>query len=228
MKVLYVYAHPEPKSFNGALKTMAVNTLLDRRHYIEVSDLYRMRFNPVAGPGDYLQRMDPEVFDPQDEALHAANTESFARDIYEEMEKVGWADLIIFQFPLWFASVPAILKGWFDRVFAVGVAFNPMTGSIYDRGMLAGRSAMLVVTAGDAEAAYGPDGIHGDIHTHLAVLNHCTLAYAGLSVLPPHIIYEADTLSGERGRQEIERYRERLLSVLTEEAGRYPIPPSAI
>jgi len=228
MKILYVYAHPEHSSFNAALKETAVNTLLDRLHYVEVSDLYRMKFNPVLGEDDFLQRKDPETFDPQDEALHAVDTLSFSRDIFEEMEKVGRADLLIFQFPLWFSSVPAILKGWFDRVFAAGVAFNPITGSIYKRGLLSGRKAIPVVTAGDSAQAYREGGIHGDIHRHLAVINHCTLAYAGLTVLPPHIIYEADTLTGEEGRQEIHRYRERLLSLLTEETGRYPFPPPAI
>jgi NAD(P)H dehydrogenase (quinone) len=55
MNVLLVYAHPEPASFNGALKDLAVEVLTGAGHSVEVSDLYAMRFDPVTGPGDFLR-----------------------------------------------------------------------------------------------------------------------------------------------------------------------------
>ena len=117
MKVLIVFAHPEPKSLNGALKDMAAQTLKDIGHHLKVSDLYGMRFKATLNREDFLNLENPERFNPMMEQLHASQTESFASDIKEEMEKLKWADLVIFQFPVWYGSMPAILKGWFDRFY---------------------------------------------------------------------------------------------------------------
>jgi NAD(P)H dehydrogenase (quinone) len=69
------------------------------------------------------------------------------------------ANLIIFQFPLWWLSFPAILKGWCDRVFANGVAVNLQT---YDP-LLVGKKALCALTTGGSEAMYTPEGPAGDI-----------------------------------------------------------------
>ena len=62
MNVLIVYAHPEPKSFNGAMKDLAVATLAGVGHVVTVSDLYAMRFNPVVGAEDFEgERADAKV-----------------------------------------------------------------------------------------------------------------------------------------------------------------------
>ena len=127
------------------------------------------------------------------------------------MEKVKWADMLIFQFPIYFTAMPAIMKGWIDRVLAPGFGFNPITNSIYDTGLLKSKYAMLVTTTGSSKTMYSEGGAHGDLNRHLKSLTHCVFEYMGLKVLPSHIIYEASNMLKERGTKELEKYKTQLL-----------------
>lgn len=211
MKVLYIYAHPEPRSFNGALKDTSLAALKDKGHEVKLSDLYAMNFNPVLSAGDFTDRKKPDVFKPFFEAIQASKTGAFAPDIKEEMEKVKWADLLIFQFPIFFTFMPAIMKGWIDRVLAPGFGFSPITNSAYDTGLFKGKSAMLVTTTGAPKEMYSEEGAHGDLNKHLESITHCIFEYMGMDVLPSYIIYEASSMSKERGTKELEKYRYRIL-----------------
>ncbi len=213
MKILYVYAHPEPTSFNAALKDTALAALKEKGHEVKLSDLYAMNFNPVLNAGDFTERKKPDVFKPFLEAIHASKTGAFAPDIKEEMEKVKWADLLIFQFPIYFTSMPAIMKGWIDRVLAPGFGFNPITNSAYETGLLKGKAAMIATTTGASQEWYSDGGEHGDLNRHLESFTHCVFEYMGMKVLPSHIIYEASSLSKEKGDEELEKYRNRILEV---------------
>ena len=213
MKVLYIYAHPEPKSFNAALKDTALAALKEKGHEVKLSDLYAMKFNPVLTASDFPERKNPEFFNAFLEAIRASKTGVFAPDIKEEMEKVKWADLIIYQFPIYFTSMPAIMKGWIDRVLAPGFGFNPITNSAYDSGLFKGKSAMLVTTAGSPKEMYSEGGAHGDLNKHLESVTHCVFEFMGMKVLPSHVIYEASSMSRERGAEELEKYRKRLLEL---------------
>jgi len=213
MKVLYVYAHPEPKSFNGALKDTALAALQEKGHEVKLSDLYAMNFNPVLNAGDFTERKKQDVFKPFFEAIQASKTGAFAPDIKEEMEKVKWADLLVLQFPIFFTFMPAIMKGWIDRVLAPGFGFNPVTNSAYDTGLFKGKSAILVTTTGAPKAMYSEGGAHGDLNKHLESITHCIFEYMGIKVLPSHIIYEASSMSRGRGIEELEMYKKRLLEI---------------
>jgi len=158
MKVLYVYAHPEPKSFNSALKDIALDTLKGTGHEIILSDLYAMKFNPVLTATDFSDRKNLKVFKPFFEAIKASKEGTFAPDIKREMEKVKWADMLIFQFSIYYTAIPAIMKGWIDRVLAPGFDFNPITNSIYDAGLLKGKYAMLTTTTGSPKTMYSEGG----------------------------------------------------------------------
>jgi NAD(P)H dehydrogenase (quinone) len=142
MNVLIVYAHPNPRSFNAAMREAAVDTLTEAGHAVQVSDLYAMHFKATLDEHDFKERQNPNFFDPTNEQYHAAMRGSFADDIAKEIEKVDWANLVIFQFPLWWQSFPAILKGWCDRVLANGIAVNFAT---YDP-LLSGKKALLAFT----------------------------------------------------------------------------------
>ena len=133
MRVLIVYAHPEPTSFNGAMKDLAVETLTAAGHSVTVSDLYAQGFNPVAGAHDFTHRADPARLDLGAEQANAARTAGFAPDVQAEIDKLMAADFLLLQFPFWWYSVPAMLKGWIDRVFAYGVAYD--FGRTWDRGV---------------------------------------------------------------------------------------------
>src|SRR5229473_3138426 len=112
MKILIIYAHPEPKSMNGAMFSSAIDTLTNAGHEVKVSDLYAMQFNPVSDRANFTTVNDPVFFKQQLEEVYAAQLNGFAASIEEEQQKVEWCDLMIWQFPLWWFSVPAILKGW--------------------------------------------------------------------------------------------------------------------
>ncbi|XP_015421193.1 PREDICTED: ribosyldihydronicotinamide dehydrogenase [quinone] isoform X2 [Myotis davidii] len=134
-KVLIVYAHQEPRSFNGCLKKVAVETLSKQGCTVTVSDLYAMDFEPRATRNDITGALsNPEVFSYGVEAYEACKKQSLTSDIVEEQKKVQEADLVIFQFPLYWSSVPAILKGWMDRVLCQGFAFD--LPGFYDSGFL--------------------------------------------------------------------------------------------
>ncbi|OZM74625.1 NADPH:quinone reductase [Amycolatopsis antarctica] len=196
MKVLWVFAHPEPRSLGGALRDEGVRVLHADGHEVRQSDLYAMRWDPVVGAADFDH-------DPADRLLvgaaaqraHAAG--ALRADIRSEQDKLVWADTVVVQFPLWWYAMPAILKGWFDRVFVQGFAFgvrDPATGRTlrYGEGTLTGKRAMVVVSAGAREVSLGPRGVNGQLDELLFPLQHGTLWYSGMSVVPPLLVPSAD------------------------------------
>lgn len=209
MNVLIVYAHPEPQSFNGAMRDLAVETLRAQGHEVVVSDLYGMGFNPVAGRGDITGGpTNPDFFSLATEQTAACQNGTLAPDIVREMEKLKRADLVIFQFPVWWFGMPAILKGWADRVFARGFAY--VTGRKYDTGMFKGKLAMVATTTGTSADTYAPDGIDGDILTLLWPLHNGLFRYSGFDVLPPFVAYMPGRLDDDGRKACLEAYRRRL------------------
>ena len=215
MRVLIVYAHPEPASFNGALRDAAVDVLHTAGHEVTVSDLYAQGFDAVAGPADVVVRQNEDVFNLGMEQMHAAQTGAFAPDIQAELDKLLAADLLILQFPMWWFSMPAILKGWVDRVFAFGATYD--FGRTWENGVFAGRKAMLSITASAPEAAFKPDGRNGDMERVLWPIHAGILALCGYSVLPPFISHGIPFIGEEAMQAELERYKQRLLAVDTTE-----------
>jgi len=120
MRALIVLAHPEPASFNGAMKDVAVATLSGLGHGVELSDLYALSFDPVEGPERDRVRRDADRFTAQTEQRHAWETGTLSPDVAAEIDKLERADLVIFQYPMWWYGMPAILKGWLDRVLVYG------------------------------------------------------------------------------------------------------------
>lgn len=209
MNVLIVYAHPEPKSFNGAMRDTAVETLRTAGHEVVVSDLYAMGFDPVAGRGDIEgELLDPAFFSLPKEQTHACETGTLAPDIAAEMEKLERADFVIFQFPVWWFGMPAIMKGWADRVFVRGFAYLP--GRKYDTGMFKGKLAMVAATTGTSADTYAPDGIDGDILAVLWPVHNGLLRYSGFDVLPPFVAFMPGRVGPERREAYLAAYAERL------------------
>lgn len=153
-----------------------------------VSDLYALNFKAVADQEDFLNRQNEDFLKYAVEQKNAVKTNSFSKDILEEQEKLLLADFVIFQFPLWWYSVPAILKGWFDRVFASGFVYE--RNMRYDTGALKGRKAMLSVTTGSPKHAYTPYGMDGDIDEKILYhINHGMLYFSGLEPVEPFIAW---------------------------------------
>jgi NAD(P)H dehydrogenase (quinone) len=200
MNVLIVYAHPEPKSLNGSLKDFSVKRLERAGHVVQVSDLYAMNWKASLDADDFPGRQAGARFDPSLDSKHAFENGSQSQDIALEQEKLRWADAVILQFPLWWFSMPAILKGWVERVYAYGFAYgvgehsDTRWGERYGEGTLAGKRAMLVVTTGGWESHYGPRGINGPIDDILFPIQHGILYYPGFDVLPPFVIYRTSRI----------------------------------
>ena len=146
-----------------------------------------MRWGSIPSPraDDFLERRFPEQLHYDREQKYAVEHSAFAPDIQAEIDKLLWCDLLILQFPLWWFSVPAMMKGWIDRVFVNGVAYGK--GRRFDAGGLKGRKGMLALTTACHSDMAEPDGLLADIHINLWPLQAGTLAYAGMQVLPPFI-----------------------------------------
>ncbi|CAN7678870.1 MULTISPECIES: NAD(P)H-dependent oxidoreductase [Duganella] len=204
MNVLIVYAHPEPKSLNGALKDFAVRRLEAAGHAVQVSDLYAMKWKALVDAGDVVGGPAGDRFDPVADSRRAYANDLQSADIASEQDKLRWADTVIFQFPMWWFSMPAIMKGWVERVYAFGFGYgvgehsDVRWGDRYGEGTLAGKRAMLVVTAGGWASHYGPRGVNGAIDDLLFPIQHGILYYPGFDVLPPLVVYRAERMDDAR------------------------------
>ncbi|SCV02107.1 LAMI_0G15962g1_1 [Lachancea mirantina] len=201
MNVLIVFAHPERHSLNGALLDVAVRDLEAQGHKVQVSDLYRLQWKPAVDRSDF-----PDVGQGDRLKVASASARDFTagnltEDVKAEQEKLLWADTVIFQFPLWWFSMPAILKGWIDRVYACGFAYgvgehnDKRWGDRYGEGKMAGKRAMLVVTTGGWPEHYSARGINGPIDDVLFHITHGMLFYPGFAVLPSFVAYRVDRLN---------------------------------
>ncbi|MFC4352584.1 NAD(P)H-dependent oxidoreductase [Fodinicurvata halophila] len=180
-RALVVFTHPEPHSFNGTLKDKAVDTLTERGYRVEVSDLYGEGFDPAEGPAHYGERADRQVFAPLAEQRRASAHGTLAPEVQREINRLERADLVVFQFPLWWHAQPAILKGWMDRVFVNGGLYT--SSMRYNRGYFRGRRALVSVTTGGPTETFAHNGRGGDIELLLWPL-HYSLHYMGFTVLP--------------------------------------------
>lgn len=128
MNILVIYAHPDPESFNAAILENIVTGMDKTRHEVRVLDLYREGFDPVL-------RFD---------RAHPRRELRNVPEMGEYRERIHWADHLIFVYPVWWYGLPAILKGFIDRVFVSGFAYVSDHG--LPKGLLKGKSAWIVAT----------------------------------------------------------------------------------
>ncbi len=211
MNVFIINAHAEPKSFNGAMFRTAQETLVAAGHAVQVSDLYAMRFDPVSDRRNFTTVKDAGYFKQQIEEMHATEVGGFASDIEAELQKIDSCDLMIWQFPLWWFGLPAILKGWVDRVFAMGRTYGG--DRFYENGVFKGKRAMLSVTTGGPLQAYEPGGFNGDIEAILRPIHRGMLRFTGWDVLPPQIVYGPVRLSDEERQASLNAWATRLRGI---------------
>lgn len=223
MNVLWIYANPEPRSLNGSLKTTGLRTLTDLGHEVRVSDLYAMGWKATVDENDFTDHEPDDRLVITRASKQAHDAETLSADIRAEQAKLDWADAVVFQFPLWWYGTPAILKGWFDRVFVKGYAYgvrdpeHPGRTLRYGEGKLSGKRALVVLTAGSAEPAFGPRGINGQLDQALFPLLHGTLWYAGMEVLEPFAVYGSDHLSDAQFADASQQLCDRLTALGKEE-----------
>ena len=192
MKVLIVYAHPNPNSFNAALLKSGLAALQEAGHEVKVSDLYAMKFNPVLSG----------------EELAATSRKRYAQDVQQELDKLHWADMVIFQFPDWWYGMPAAMKGWIDRVFAFGATYDD--DHSFESGLLRGKKAMIVMSVGSREP-YFKEAPQRDLMRVLEPIHYGYFSYVGMEVLPPFIVYGPGEMSQAEREQVLQDYGKYLL-----------------
>jgi NAD(P)H dehydrogenase (quinone) len=193
----------------------AIETLQKQGHEIKTSDLYQMNFNPVSDRNNFTSVKDSSFLKLQIEEMYATEVNGFVHDINIEQEKVEWCDLMIWQFPLWWFALPAILKGWADRIFAMGRFYKK--GCYYETGILNGKKALLSITTGSPSDAYLKEGLQGDIYGILKPIHRGILEFVGFSVLKPQLSYSVAHLTDEERKAELEKWSARLKQIFDEE-----------
>lgn len=140
MKHLIVYSNPDDKSFSNEIKEFIKSYSLERGHEVEVRDLYRIAFNPVL----------------KLEELESLSKGVTLPDVRREQEYLEWADVITFVYPIWW-EIPAMMKGYFDRVFAYDYAYTYTTDG--PKGLLPPKKVFRLNPMGTPREVYEKNGL---------------------------------------------------------------------
>lgn len=132
---LIVHAHPEPDSFSTAQMAAAAQSLRGVGYQVDVLDLYDDAWAPVLAREEFAPVDGP--FKPQAEQMRAVRDGTLDEAVRDHLERLLAADLLVLSFPLWWFSLPAILKGWIDRVFVMGAVFGGDHGIFGDAALAA-------------------------------------------------------------------------------------------
>ncbi|RXM51719.1 MULTISPECIES: NAD(P)H-dependent oxidoreductase [unclassified Chryseobacterium] len=141
MKHLIIYAHPNQESLNGQVKQCIEKTLKQHKHEVVVRDLYQLEFDPVLSLEDMTGQRNGTV----------------DKLIEKEQEYISWADVVTFIYPIWWTGMPAIMKGYIDRVFSYGFAYRYDQG--IQKGLLTGKQAIILNTHGKSHEEYSAIGM---------------------------------------------------------------------
>lgn len=221
--VLVVHVHPETTSLTHTLAETAKTELAAAGYRVLESDLYGMNWKAVFDAQDFPERADSSrlSFIAESGAAYANGTQT--PDVEAEQEKLKQADAVVFLFPLWWFSFPAILKGWVDRVFAYGFAYGYRGQGNryrYGDGGLAGKRALLCVVAGGPEMDYGARGVNGSLEQLLFPITHGTLFYTGMEVVPTFAVHRSVGITGAGVDEARGAFKQRLSGLFTDT----PIP----
>lgn len=174
---LIIFGHPDPSSFNGSILKTIENKLEEKQYQFISKNLYQLNFNPVLSLDD----------------LAKMKGNSCARDIALEQNDISWAKNIIFIYPIWWSSQPAMVKGWIDRVFSPGFAYTlEEDGSL--RGLLSDKLVMVFTTSAFSRGYMEEKGITAAIEklTMEGIFSLC-----GVKTMLYKNFYAVDTASQE-------------------------------
>lgn len=175
MKHLIVYAHPRKESFNHAILETAVTGLEQTGHEVVVRDLYAIGFNAVVSSSEIIG--------------------GISEDIEREQEYLKWADVVTFIYPIWWTGLPAILKGYIERVFTYGFAYKYVNGE--QMGLLKGKKAVIIHTQGKSNAEYAASGLDKALRL---TSDKGIFEYCGFEILY-HVVFDAVMKSDENTRR---------------------------
>lgn len=163
MNYLVVYTHPNPESFNHAIMKTVSEELKEREEDLRVRDLYALGFDPVIKMSDY----------------EAMARSELPEDIMTEQGHILWADIIIFIFPVFWAGIPALLKGYIERVFTQGFAYEFAQSRF--RGLLKDKKVIIINTTGGSLQMYESSGMLESIRQTIdgGIFRFCEMEVVG-------------------------------------------------
>ncbi|MBN2778406.1 MAG: NAD(P)H-dependent oxidoreductase [Bacteroidales bacterium] len=180
MKALIIYANYKENSFTGAIRDTLAETFHKNGHEVVVRDLYEIKFNPVLSKKD----------------LESIEQDIFPVDIMNEQKFIQWADLICFVYPIWWSGMPAILKGYIERVFVQGYAFEFDENTAIPK--LTNKKIVIFNTTGSKNVLKDKKRIDA-----LNTLTHdCIFGFCGMQVIE-HKYFTAVSQASNQGKQEI-------------------------
>lgn len=195
MKLHLITAHPEPLSFNFAMRERALQLSAELGLELRLSDLYQEQFSPLPGRADFRAFPPQQALQLGPAQRQAAAHGGFAADIEAEQDKLRWADALLLQFPLWWSSYPAMLKGWIERVLSQGFAYGP------GRTLAPRRLFMAVTTGGAADAQ---DAL--DCEAHVQSLAKPVFGYMGWEAPRLHLVHGPARLEAAEREQALQAY----------------------
>jgi NAD(P)H dehydrogenase (quinone) len=176
MHVLTVLDQPNPESFSHAVAAAFLRGAEAAGHTTELADLHAEGFNPVWQMAD---------FDARDHA-------SCPPDVRAQQTRIDRSDAICLVFPLWWWGMPSMMKGWMDRVFAWGWAYDQLDDPTPAGSLLRPRRCILLVPAGASPDSMAEDGIDPALD---AIWPRGTFGFFGMAA-------ETHILHGVEGRAE--------------------------
>lgn len=187
MKHLIIYAHPNQESLNGQFKQCIEKTLKEQEHEVVVRDLYQLEFNPVLSIEDMMGQRNGTVDDR----------------IEKEQEYISWADVVTFIHPIWWTGMPAIMKGYIDRVFSYGFAYRYDQG--IQKGLLTGKQAIILNTHGKSNEEYTAIGMDKAL---LLTSDKGIYSYCGFQIKEHFFFDKADRATPEAIETWLSRIRD--------------------
>ncbi|WP_290796008.1 NAD(P)H-dependent oxidoreductase [Flavihumibacter sp. UBA7668] len=192
MKHLIIFAHPNESSLNASLKNWIVQYLEQQQQEVQVRDLNKMCFNPVLSQDDMFGQFKGTV----------------DAEVGKEQELITWADQLIFVYPIWWTGMPAILKGYIDRVFSYGFAYRYDKG--IQKGLLSGKKAVILNTHGKSQTEYEAIGMNEALKL---TSDKGIFAYCGLEIIAHFYFDRADRATEDVIRNWKEELEKLFLSI---------------
>ncbi len=225
MKAHIVLAHPERHSFNGLLADATRSTLRSQGWEVTLSDLYQLNFDPCESARHYSSRSDSDRFHAQTEQRFNASQGTTPDDVQQEMEHLLASDLLVVHFPLWWFGMPAMLKGWMDRVFVYGAMYR--SAMRYDAGVCAGKKMLACVTTGASADACSFDGCESDTRMLMWPILF-PFRYLGFDVYVPEIFHGIGGVAFVEGHEDsthgVNAYKKRWQDQLVALPSRHSVP----
>lgn len=186
MNTLIILAHPCEDSFNAAICNEVKNLLTNKSYEVKIRDLYKLKFNPVLTEDNHTSFYQNKL----------------PKEIQLEQNEITWAENLVFIFPSWWCGMPAILKGYFDRVFTNGFAFRFAKSEV--DGLLKGKKAVIFQTTSQTEEFMKPNQLVSSMETTMDV---GIFDYCGIDVITHKFFFSVPNVDNETRKKMLQEVK---------------------